>query len=525
MLRKNVPFSPLRAYLWPIHSNELFKIVPLILMAFFIGFNYNILRNMKDALLVTAESSGAEVIPFIKVWGIVPGALLMTFIYSRLNNKLSRERVFYAMIVIFLLFFLLFTFVIYPIRNIIHPHQMADLLEGYLPRGFKGIIAMFRYWTFSSFYIMSELWSSFILSMLFWGFANEITKITEAKRFYGILAMSLNMAAISGGQTSVFLSTDRVHDLLCLSALSKDPWHQSIIILTFVILISGIAIVALYRHLTTKVLTREDQAYVMARQKGPKIRMSTRETFSYLAKSKYLIFIAIVVLCYNVVINLVEVIWKDQVDKLYPNPNDFYSYMGQITSITGTISLFACFFISGQAIRKCSWTFTALITPIILLITSAAFFVCFFGSSSLIGFATMMGTSPLALVVFCGSLQNCFSRAAKFSLFDASKEIAFIPLSMESKLKGKAAIDGVGSRIGKSGGSLIHQSLLVVFSSIAASAHIVAGILTLFIFGWIIAVISLGKRFNLLSAETSKTEEEEGEEQEGLPTEQLAPTT
>jgi AAA family ATP:ADP antiporter len=81
-------FSRLRAYLWPIHNFELRKFLPLLVMAFFIGFNYNILRNMKDALLITAKSSGAEVIPFIKVWGIVPGALLMTFIYSAIGSSM-----------------------------------------------------------------------------------------------------------------------------------------------------------------------------------------------------------------------------------------------------------------------------------------------------------------------------------------------------------------------------------------------------------------------------------------------------
>lgn len=494
----------MRSYLWPIHSTELFKIVPLVLMAFFIGVNYNILRNVKDALIVTAESSGAEVIPFIKVWGIVPGAILMTFIYSRLNNKLTRERVFYAMITIFLLFFTLFTFVIYPIRHLIHPHHTADLLQAYLPAGFKGMIAMFRHWTFSSFYIMSELWSSAILSMLFWGFTNEITKITEARRFYGILAIGLNMAAIGAGQISVFLSSNfvRTH-----CPMSVDPWHQSIILLTVVVLISGFIIMGIYRYLTTKVLTREDQSDVMATQKGPKIHMSMRETFMYLAKSRYLVYMAVIVLFYNIVINLVEVLWKDQVQKLYPSPNDFNAYMNQITTITGVISLFACFFISGQVIRKCGWTATALITPAVLLITSIGFFTCFFGANSLLHFTASIGTSPLVLLVFFGSLQNCLSRAAKFSLFDATKEIAFIPLSMESKLKGKAAIDGIGSRLGKSGGSLIHQSLLVIFSSIAASAHVVASLLTVFIFGWIIAVLALGKRFNIISAEADQKEE------------------
>ena len=89
--------------------------------------------------------------------------------------------------------------------------------------------------------------------------------------------------------------------------------------------------------------------------------------------------------------------------------------------------------------------------------------------------------APLALVVFFGGAQNCLSKAAKYSVFDATKEMAFIPLDHDVKLKGKAAIDGVGSRLGKSGGSLIHQGLLMMFGSLSLSSPYVAVILMVFI--------------------------------------------
>lgn len=487
-------FSPLRAYLWPIHAYELRKFLPLLAMAFFIGFNYNILRNMKEAFLVTAEDGGAEVLPFIKVWGIVPGAFLLTFVYSRLNNALKREQVFAAMILIFLSFFALFTFILYPVQAHLHPHAAANFLQAHLPAGFKGLIAMFRYWTFSSFYIMSELWSSTVLSMLFWGFANEVTRVSEAKRFYGLIAIGLNVAAVTSGQVSVFLTTGFLRSKV---TFTDNPWHQSVILLTTVVILSGLAILSIFRYMTREVLSRENPLQAGA-FKQEKIKMSMRENFAILGRSKYLLSIAIIVLTYNLVINLVEVVWKDQVCQLYPNPNDYNAYMSQITTITGIISFFTSLLISGQLIRKFGWTAAALITPVILLVTCSAFFFFFFGRESMVGALAVLGTSPLALVVFFGSAQNCLSRASKFTLFDSTKEMAFIPLSTEDKLKGKAAIDGVGSRLGKSGGSFIHQVLLVIFTTISASAHIVAGILALAIFFWIGAVLSLGKQFNSL---------------------------
>lgn len=491
MSKNGSEFSPFRAYLWPIHSHELYKIIPLVAMAFFIGFNYNILRCMKDALIVTAKNSGAEVIPFLKVWGVLPCAFLMTFIYSRLHNHLKRDRLFYAMIIIFLVFFVVFSFILYPLRDYLHPHKTADYLQAHLPPGLKGMVAMFRYWTFSSFYIMSELWSSAILSMLFWGFANEITRMGEAKRFYGIISVGVNFAAIPAGQVSVFLASKFLRSRF---QLADDEWHQSIILLTFAIVISGILLLFVYRNLSRK-LVAEKLNLALPNQEEEKQKMSMREAFKYLARSKYLLCIALIVLSYNIIINLVEVLWKDQVKQLYPDPVAFNTYMSQVVTFIGILSCVISLLVSGQIIRRFGWTACALLTPMIILISSAAFFICFFGQDYLSGFLFSIGTTPLAMVVLLGSIKNCFCRAAKYTVFDATKEMAFVPLNLEVKRKGKAAIDGVGSRLGKSGGSIIHQSLLVVFSTVSASAHILAAILVAICFVWMYAVLNLGKKF------------------------------
>jgi len=112
----------------------------------------------------------------------------------------------------------------------------------------------------------------------------------------------------------------------------------------------------------------------------------------------------------------------------------------------------------------------------------------------------------LALVVFFGGAQNCLSKAAKYSVFDTTKEMSFIPLEHDVKLRGKAAIDGVGSRFGKSGGSIIYQTLLMFLGSLPQCAPYVATILMGAIAGWIVAVKYLGVQFRDLV----KSKDEEG---------------
>ena len=107
-----------------------------------------------------------------------------------------------------------------------------------------------------------------------------------------------------------------------------------------------------------------------------------------------------------------------------------------------------------------------------------------------------LGLSPLNLVVLFGTTQNCLSRAAKYTLFDATKEMAYIPLSQDDKIKGKAAIDGVFNRMGKSIGSFLYQGLLLLFCTISASAPYVAALVFFFLLVWMAAVRSLGTKIS-----------------------------
>lgn len=500
-------FGRWRNALWPVERYELKKLVPMLLIFFLISFDYNVLRIMKDTLVITAKSSGAEVIPFIKVWVMFPGAILLTFIFTRLSNRLKRETVFYAMLAIFLSYFVLFVTILYPARDYLHPHATADALEKVLPLGFKGMIAMFRNWTFTTFYVMSELWSNIILALLFWGFANQVTRIGEAKRFYGLFGIGANLSGVAAGEASVWLSHKKFNASL---PFGSDAWEQSMILLIGLVILAGIGAIVVFRWLNKVVLTDSRFYDPLEGRKAGEVRgkLSIRESFYYLIRSRYMIGIALIVVCYNLVINLVEVVWKHEMHELYPSPADYNVYMSHVTSVIGIIATLASLFVSGNSIRKYGWTFTALLTPVILLVTSIGFFAFFFAKGEMADVVIQLfGATPLAIVVFFGSAQNILSRAAKYTVYDATKEMAFVPLSQEDQLKGKPAIDGVCSRLGKSGGSVIHQGLLLSFATITASAPYVAGFLLTIIAVWIAATRLLGKEFNALTAAPSlKTE-------------------
>lgn len=490
---KPAEFGKLRSFFWPVHSYELKKLLPMLVMFLLISFNYTILRDTKDTLIVT--SSGAETIPFLKVWGVVPAAVIFMLLYAKLSNILSKENLFYAAIAPFLVFFALFVYVLYPNRELLHPNASADFIQAYLPTGLAGLVACYRNWTYSLFYVLSEIWGSAVLSLMFWGFANEISRVTEAKRFYTLLGIGANVALLLSGTAIIYCSDIRKH-----LPPDVDAWQVSLNYLMTMVVVAGLLTIGIYWWMNRAVLTdpRFYDPTEEKKSKKSKPKLGLLESFAFLAKSKYILSIAIVVIAYGICINLVEVTWKGQLKLQYPNPNDYNSFMGNFSRLTG-IATIIMMFVGGWVIRKKGWTFAALITPVMLLVTGAGFFAFVIFRDNLSAYIAAIGSTPLMLAVIFGMAQNILSKSTKYSLFDPTKEMSYIPLDQESKVKGKAAIDVVGARLGKSGGSFIQQGLLVVFGTIGAITPYVAVAMVVIIGAWIFAAKSLGRQFNALT--------------------------
>ncbi|MCI5052944.1 MAG: NTP/NDP exchange transporter [Simkaniaceae bacterium] len=508
-------FGKLRAFLWPIHNFELKKLIPMLMLCFLILFNYTILRDTKDTLCVTA--SGAEIIPFLKFWGVLPCAVLFMIIYSKASNILSKPKLFYSTMAPFLVFFALFATVLYPNREILHPTDLADKLEAVLPGGFRGLVAIIRNWTFSLFYIMSELWGSMALSLLFWGFANDITRVSEAKRFYNLFGMGGNFSLMVSGAVIVWCSQIRAG----LPA-GVDPWQMSLNYMMTLVAISIVLIMGIYWWMNKYVLSdpRFYDSGEQKKMKKTKPKMSITESFKYLMRSKYIGCIAVLVMSYGIAINIIEVTWKSQLHEMYPNYNAYSTFMGKFSFFTGVTTIFMMLFVGGNVIRRLGWTVGALVTPAVVLITGTLFFTFVIFRGNLTHAIAAMGTTPLFLAVIFGAIQNISAKSSKYAMFDPTKEMSYIPLDQEQKIKGKAAVDVVGARLGKSGGALIQQFLILIFGSISVITPYVAGILFIIIGAWMLAAKALGKQFNVA---IKKKEEEEAREMAEEPEEAKTP--
>lgn len=491
-------FGKWRSMLWPIHNFELKKFLPMFFLFFFINFNYTILRDTKDVLVLT--TAGAETIPYLKFWGVVPCAIIFMLVFTKLSNIMKTERLFMGMMAFFGVFFGLYAFALYPFREALTPVALTNWMSATLPEGFTGFIAMIRSWPASLFYIFAELWGSAAVSLLFWGFANQTTRVSESKRFYALFGIGANLAMYPSGWLLRLFA-----DFKKTAAPGTDAWLVTLKFTMSAVVIACLAGIAIYWWINNKVLTdpRFYDPNEVKKPKKEKAKMSVKESMLYLIRSPYLACIAAIVMAYGVAINLIEVTWKKQVVMQFPDPNDLQHFYGGFSWTVATMTIIMMLFVGGNVIRRFGYRAASLFTPIVLVITGVLFFTFMIFRDQLTGFVALFGTTPLMLAVIFGLIQNVLAKSAKYSLFDPTKEMAYIPLDPEMRLKGKAAIDVVGSRLGKSGGSLIQQLLMICFgvSNIMLLTPQIGLILLAIVVGWIFAARALSRRFLELNAQ------------------------
>lgn len=475
------PLATLRKRIWPIQAFELKKIFPLLLMKFFISLTYGILTAMKDGFVVTAKGSGAEAIPILKGWVVLPIAMGAMLIYSKLSNLFRRSVLFYGIMVFFALFFLLYGFVLYPNIETLSPHTSADWLLEYMGVKNAHWVAIYRNWIPSLFFVMTELWGQIAIFLLFWGFVNHICNFNEAKRCYNLFIVGGDIAQMIVGPVVCYFTGKYI----------GEHFHIALQSLTLTIAFSSGMVLFLHWLLTHRILRNDERLYQPQHTQPleTKTKLSMLESLKFIAKSKHLRCIAVMVVAYGLAINLTEVTWKANLALAYPNTGAYQSFMATVASCVGVCSFLITLFLGGVMLRLLGWHFCAQLPPIVIGATSLTFLIFFLNPQ-------WLGATPLTMIVLFGAFQNISSKVMKYALFDPSKEMAYIPLDQESKVKGKAAIDVVGSRLGKSGAAWI-QILFIQLSgtgSVLSITHFLLPLIACTIFFWILSVRSLNKQ-------------------------------
>lgn len=486
------PVTRWRKRLWPIHGYELKKVLPLLFMKFFISFTYGVLTTMKDALVVTAKGAGAEVIPVLKGWIVLPIALGATLLYSKLANSFKRSTLFYGILLFFMSFLFLYGFVLYPNLESLSPHASADWLLEKLGASNAHWIAIYRNWIQSLFFITAELWGTVVIFLLFWGFVNQICNFNEAKRSYNFFIAGGDLAQMFTGPLVCYFTGKYIAAEFNLALKS----------LICCVLFFGCMIMALHWLLTHRIL--KDERLYQPEHKNQSIdqktKLSLTDSLKFIARSPYLRYIAVMVVAYGLTVNLTEVTWKANLKLACPETGAYQSFMATVSSSVGICSFIITLFFSGMIIRRLGWHFCAQLPPILIGATSLIFLTLFLNPD-------WLGPNPLFLIVLFGAFQNVLTKVMKYAFFDATKEMSYIPLDQESKVKGKAAIDVVGSRLGKSGAAWL-QILLIQMAgtgSVLSITHYLLPLIAFTVLFWVLSVRGLNKEFEKHQSVALKT--------------------
>lgn len=456
----------------PIHRHELAKFIWLCIMIVLVVYIHTALKISKDALVLSHLST--ETISAIKIWIVTPMATLFALSYIKIADKLNRSSLFHGLTWFFIAYYVLFALVLYPNRETYTIDFSAAIASApaltYLFKAIGG-------WLYSLFYLFAEMWVTMMLSISFWQIANHLVSVDESKRFYPLIGLVAQFGMLAAG---ILSKSFVVHG---------SSWQPTLNNITISLVIAGVLLslsfMALSKTVGIEVMNTRGGGI---KKKKPDI--SIKESLKYIASSKPILLITALLLSYNVVINLIEGVWKKSIEVYFSgNANEILQFMSNVNiwiSIFSIASAVGCVFM----LRHFKWRTSAMITPAFTLVTGIAFFALV-----LLGSFSAVLASSLFIAVLWGAVNNIFARSTKHTLFDSTKEMAYIPLDDELKTKGKAAAEMIGMRFGKGTGAFIQQGLLMVFTgmSLLNLAPIIAGLFLVVMVCWILSVIHLNK--------------------------------
>lgn len=490
-IRSSISFnlSKIFNHIWPVHRCELPRFLLMTALMFCILLIQNLIRALKDSIVITMI--GAETTSFLKIWGVLPAACLMTIIYIKLINVVKNEKVFYIILLTFLTFFFVFGFIIFPNHQYLHLNdQSIQALVSKFPH-FRWIILMLAKWSFSLFYIIAELWPNAVFALLYWQFVNMVTTVEQSRRFYVLFSLF--------GQTGLYISGTLIsflpsishyfitnYDLQC----SKTTIYIQIVI--SIVLLLGSLSMLVFAILNAYIIKIDDVSF-----KFKSSKMSILDGIKTALESRYIRLIITLLICYGIAINLVEAPWKYKAATLYQTPEEYNAFVGSYLSYTGICTILFVL-VGSNIVRYFGWKTAAMITPIMLFSTGTIFFITSsFNTSFPLLELICPAIDPLSIAITTGATLNILTKSSKYTFFDSTKEMAYVPLDNELKSKGKATADVMGIKLGKSASALI-QSLTFTLIPTATYQSITPYLMFIFIIiciVWMWVIRELNKEY------------------------------
>jgi ATP/ADP translocase len=300
-----------------INKNKLFTFfLPLLFIAFLIVFQWKILVSLNEYISIKSPEENGTTYTYAFCKFIIELLLVsLCFIYPshtifRLAFKISN------------IFLCIFGFLVW---------FFADILKWEMPYVF-GVVFM----------LYAEIWLVLGFS-LFWGYANDICRITEAWNYYFAWAG----IAILGGYNA-----GNLFEIQLLSKLGRWEYYC----LTLVI-------VGIFVEKTINIFKTREKEDISC---NFEIAEGVRSTATY----KYIFGISLLSICYTVIMFFIENIWQLNIAEVFPEASYADAYMNKAYKVSFIMQMLvlAFFFLIHLVLYDpMRWKHIAMIPPVLML--------------------------------------------------------------------------------------------------------------------------------------------------------------
>jgi AAA family ATP:ADP antiporter len=449
-------------------------------LLFLLTFVYLITRDIKDVLIISAAD--ATLLPELKSLITFPKILVfgLFLIFYRKPNLPYIMMIFLGAL---LLYFIIFHFWLFPHSQQLHMTADEILHWSQIHNLDLSVARVWGMWSYSLYYILADLWAILAIGFLFWALANQTFSMQEAKLAYPLMAIFPSLG--------LYLSGRLMHAFSMVGSAQgfENVLHkEGFILIGILVLFALLAWVMRMTRATTLLETASTN-------------VTSLSSLSF--KTSYIFLILIIVSSFGLCSYLVTTIMKDQLRNLYSSPIEYAEFMGQYSLRVGWVS-FVLYVLTCWMVWAFGWLRSALITPILTLIGVVALLALKFFPAVTDSIAQTFHTSSPALLVELVAMLNIVMIGVKATLFNTTKDLAFMPLATTTKARGKAVVDLLFAGIGTWLGAQIIASQLMrgdantnlnEFTSTFLMIALIASIV------WIISVIVLGKMYQKIGGQ------------------------
>ncbi|MFO7558022.1 MAG: Npt1/Npt2 family nucleotide transporter [Desulfobacterales bacterium] len=364
---------------------------------------------------------------------------VVSMTYSKIANRLRRDRTIIVSLAIFTIFSLLFR---------------AGLFIG--P---KSLLLM------GGIFVFIEVMGA-ISIIQFWTFANDIFTSREAKRLFALIGAGGTLASIVFG----FLIRFTVESIGAPNLLYAIALLQFMCI--FIIIMLG--------RLFSDQLDKQHNRISNRGENADRVNLF--EDVQRLVRSKHLLNIALIMVIMTVVVIIVDYQFLMVARANHMNnENALAGFFGTFYLYAGVISFFFQFFITGRILQRFGILFALLFLPITLLILSAG--IIFFS------------TQHLMLWFIAGAKGS--DNIIRYSINNPTLQLLHLPVDPDFRPRAKALIEGVIKPISTGLSGLFILIFVVIFSYKQLSLAMV-----ILIIGWIALTLQARKHYMAALAET-----------------------